>query len=735
MERLEHDLRAGLVELLDGMGGDHPTWAASPAAERVAQPAAAGWLGRRALLAVAAVLVGVLLAASGLLLAGGLRLSRVTPPAPTPVPSAAPVPSVPASAAPSAVALERHPRALVPTDIVSAPSLAGPATVLADREGAVWVFGSGMLRRLDPTPRTWRSWTARDDAAFRVSSMVAVAAGGGIWLGADDQLLWFDGTGFRDVIDGPPGMDTGVGVAEAPDGTLSIVTEGGVFQWDGTSWTAAGPGRESTAAGPIAVDHAGRVWVADYHYPGPVGDGISVYDGTSWRTYTAADAAPLSGSGSPDDPSGTWVGNTPQAIVTAPDRSVWVATEGGLARFDGASWRTFDAAETGFATAPGSLAVAPDGTLWVTGYACEGAAVRVARFDGRAWTVFGPQDGLPAAEPGGCLGASVAATASEVVVVVEGVVYRLAGERWERAWPATTVLGPADPWSFVAVSRQELWATRDGLWHWRDGAWTSWRDDTGLPEVPAGFATLAMGPDGRAWLAGDIGVAVREGDHWTLVDDQPAKTVAPAADGTVWVGGNDPGDVRTLHFDGSAWSSQPAPETPFQGVGSLAIARDGTVWATAKGGWGSDPNGCLARLVGDRWEKIWPFDPGWGCIATVVASPSGDIWVTGEAQPPAITQGWGLNGVAAQFDGRAWTVHDEADGLSGVSARQALAFTPDGIAWVTTWDGIARFDGTRWTMVVDDGRYYGPIAAAPDGSLWVAGRAGLEIVAGTGAAP
>jgi hypothetical protein len=212
-------------------------------------------------------------------------------------------------------------------------------------------------------------------------------------------------------------------------------------------------------------------------------------------------------------------------------------------------------------------------------------------------------------------------------------------------------------------------------------------------------------------------------------------TVAPAADGTVWVGGKDPGDVWTLRFDGSAWSSGRAPETPFLGVGSMAIARDGTVWAAAMGGWGSDPNGCLARLVGGRWEKVWPFDPGWDCRATVVASPSGDIWLTGEAQPPAIGQGWGLKVVAAQFDGRAWTLYDEADGLPPVSGRQALAVGADGTVWVTTWRGIARFDGTRWTMVVEDGRPYGAIAAAPDGSLWVAGPAGIEIVSGVGGQP
>ena len=730
MERLESEVRTGLAKLLDGVGGDHPSWAASPAAERVVRPVATGWRSRRALLLAAAALVGVLLTTSGILFAGGLRLFLTSPLTPSP----APVP------APSFAAIARHPRSLVPTGIVSAPSLdfsgARAATrAVADREGNVWVFASGFLMRLDPDEGTSRAWTASDDAAFRAGSMAAPAAGGGVWLATQDELLWFDGTSFRDAIDGPPGMPTWGGVAEAPDGTLWMVTERGVFYWDGASWAAAGAGRTSTAAGPIAVDRDGRVWVADYHYPGPVGDGVSVYDGARWRTYTAADAAPLSGTGNPDNPATTWVSNTPQAIVAAPDGSVWVATEGGLARFDGATWVAFGRDETGLTT-PDSLAVGPEGTAWATGYACEGSPVRVARFDGRSWTSFGPEEGLPTALPNGCLSASVAATGERVVVVAGGVAYRLAGKRWERVWPEPAAIsGPADPWSFVAVSGDELWATRDGLWHWQAGDWVSGPTDAGLPEVPGGFARLATGPDGRVWLAGDQGIAVREGERWTLVDERPALTVAPAADGTVWVGGRDPGDVWTLRFDGSAWSSGRAPETPFLGVGSMAIARDGTVWAAAMGGWGSDPNGCLARLVGGRWEKVWPFDPGWDCTATVVASPSGDIWVTGEAQPPAIGQGWGLNGVAAQFDGRAWTVYDEADGLPPVSGGQALAVGADGTVWVTTWRGIARFDGRRWTMAVEDGRPYGAIAAAPDGSLWVAGPAGIEIVSGVGGQP
>jgi hypothetical protein len=176
----------------------------------------------------------------------------------------------------------------------------------------------------------------------------------------------------------------------------------------------------------------------------------------------------------------------------------------------------------------------------------------------------------------------------------------------------------------------------------------------------------------------------------------------------------------------------------------MAVDRAGTVWASISETWGRPPAGCVARLVGDRWEVVEPFGPGLECWAEVEVSPDGDVWITGKAQPPKSTWVWSPNStwtwwpdaprVAARFDGRTWTVYDEADGLPSVGGYPAVAFTPDGAAWVATTEGIARFDGTHWTMAVD-GRYYGPIAAAPDGSVWAVGPAGLELVAETGVAP
>lgn len=68
----------------------------------------------------------------------------------------------------------------------------------------------------------------------------------------------------------------------------------------------------------------------------------------------------------------------------------------------------------------------------------------------------------------------------------------------------------------------------------------------------------------------------------------------------------------------------------------------------------------------------------------------------------------------------------------------SLAQTPDGYLWLSTLEGVVRFDGVRFLPVrrPDSGRAssnrMGPLLLRRDGSLWVASEnAGLFRVAGT----
>ncbi|MBN1178919.1 MAG: PKD domain-containing protein [Anaerolineae bacterium] len=79
------------------------------------------------------------------------------------------------------------------------------------------------------------------------------------------------------------------------------------------------------------------------------------------------------------------MGSAVRDVAVAPDGSVWVGTENGVGRFDGATWSNWLAGEW-----VDSVAVGPDGTVW-----CAPPA-GLARYDGTIWTAFTAADGLPA---------------------------------------------------------------------------------------------------------------------------------------------------------------------------------------------------------------------------------------------------------------------------------------------------------------------------------------------------
>lgn len=98
-------------------------------------------------------------------------------------------------------------------------------------------------------------------------------------------------------------------------------------------------------------------------------------------------------------------------------------------------------------------------------------------------------------------------------------------------------------------------------------------------------------------------------------------------------------------------------------------------------------------------------------ITAMTALPSGEIWV-----------GFYLGGVTRLKDGRL-TDYTEADGMPGGMVLR-FAHDADGVLWVSTHNGLGRFDGERWQVVGEDWGY--PFQRADGlfldrrGHLWVA---------------
>jgi ligand-binding sensor domain-containing protein len=61
---------------------------------------------------------------------------------------------------------------------------------------------------------------------------------------------------------------------------------------------------------------------------------------------------------------------------------------------------------------------------------------------------------------------------------------------------------------------------------------------------------------------------------------------------------------------------------------------------------------------------------------------------------------------------------------------------PDGAVWAASLDGLARYDGTRWSAVAGvplHGPYQGrPWSVAADGTVFLAGPSGLARIAEPG---
>jgi ligand-binding sensor domain-containing protein len=616
--------------------------------------------------------------------------------------------------------------ALAPTGIdVLTPDPGAYGRTVVDGTGIIWAReDGGLLVRFDPATGSARTWTVRDDAAFETTD-IAPAGGGGVWLVNGSTLRRFDGDAFRDVIEAPAPV---AAVVEAPDATLWAATPDGlVLHWSGSSWTTLDPGRpvpnSRAVISAIAVDTTGRTWIGWSQDPYPGLGAVSRFDGSGWTTFNGKDAAPLD--------------RAVLAITPLPDGVVWVATYGGLARFDGTTW-TDEAVPS--PAARESVAAGPDGTVWAADGAnslddadSPGTAVTVVRFDGRSWFSYGMGDGLPS---GGVDGraAWIAPTKQGVFVGTGQGIFRLAGDRWERAWPPVSQRKPT---LLLAVSRDELWA-RDGdghargwsrgdsgLLHYRDGSWTSEPIDPGLSTY--GPDVMAYAPDGTLWAAGEAGVAYLRDGRWTVVDTRPsdvaeraygpASAIAFDQRGTVWVAGTETwaggfmsaSRLWTLSFDGTSWSKQTIEGCPLDPRSlSLAIDRTGALWV-------GDVSGGLARFDGRGWETIGEIagSPIGGATVLGIA-PDGAAWMAVSDPVAPADDPRTARVKAARFDGKDWTVVDlptdylGSDSLaSGEIVSEGLVpgdlvLAPDGTLWASTYRGPAHLVGRTWSFPYAD---------------------------------
>jgi hypothetical protein len=157
------------------------------------------------------------------------------------------------------------------------------------------------------------------------------------------------------------------------------------------------------------------------------------------------------------------------------------------------------------------------------------------------------------------------------------------------------------------------------------------------------------------------------------------------------------------------------------GLGQVAVAPDGTVWAYS---WTQD----VVMFDGNRWSE----PDGYNQVDVV--NPR---CVFGEeCLNPITALAFGLGGrlslavgpeTLLQYDGSDWNVLPVSDAETHGDGAYAwatdIAVATDGTLWIASWEELLRYDGTTWErFTAADGLPKGAInsvAAAPNGDVWV----------------
>jgi ligand-binding sensor domain-containing protein/signal transduction histidine kinase len=470
--------------------------------------------------------------------------------------------------------------------------------------------------------------------------------------------------------------------------------------------------------------------------------------------------------------------NTVHAIVQGRDGFLWIATEGGLVRFDGAEFAVFNHANT--LALPSDLVdgLSEDatGALWIS--TSGGLAVmRGGKIEG-----FGPEHGIPDTQ----IWRTWCNTAPDAPPELRGTVWVLTAAGLFRIGPdaeraEAVSLGQNDLTensAMAAGTHGTLWlGTEQGLARSSGGAFqrvgatgevvalavdgngTAWAGlRTGLEAcsalgchnigVPGTLHALATDTSGRMWIGTASGLFVAgagrvraighaPGSVSFLFRDREGMMWAGTARGLMRIAPDGTGSLLPREGDVDLAATEDREGDLWLGTASsgLAVLRDRKFFTlTAQDGLTDEhvlalaqaPNGHVGVGTNGGGLNVWrdgefhPLTTAQGLSSNVVlaiaAAPNGDVWV---GTP---------DGLDLLHQGQLARAFTTADGLADDFIR-SLHIGPHGALWIGTSHGLSRYANgafTAWTTLDGLGSdLIGAMANDRDGNLWIGTLGGL----------
>lgn len=393
-------------------------------------------------------------------------------------------------------------------------------------------------------------------------------------------------------------------------------------------------------------------------------------------------------------------------LLQTSDGVLWIATFGGLLRFDGVSFRLFD-----LDTLPGLpsnrlTSLTSDGAdgMWIATQAGDLVHLR----DHSIVESRPPREGTRAV-------VSLVRDRSQALWVGTdaGPVLRLAGREW------TEVLGKGPTGEYESIGLDSAGDMR--VAHGRElHTFDAHGARVSTAVAPARIAAITAALDGGVWVGLADGLALERGGTIERIEFQPpfrgpVHALLTDPQGGVWLGTDDGPRLALRESASEAWTlAAPLAGVPdhFR-VRSFLRDREGNVWV------GSDIDGLL-RLTSSSFERF-TFERSAGGIA-LAEDRDGNVWVSGalnslgrvsagaDESLPARMQCFEmperpLFGLARDAGGRMWL---------GLADRLVRTDALDGAGAVVRADvSVADFTSDVTS-----------IAPLADGSVWAASRSG-----------
>ncbi len=206
--------------------------------------------------------------------------------------------------------------------------------IAQDPSGNMWFATMGGVSKFDGT--TWTNYTSSTTNLNGNTIRDIIAKGNGdIWVAIDNNF----------------------------------VTGGGIFSFNGTSWTDRTSNITNLYLKAVFTQNGGTTWAGGQF------EGLCERSGTNWTKYTTTEGL---------------VADNVMEICEDLSGNIWVATTGGVSKYNGTTFTNYTAAN-GLITNGSlvlSIACGPDGVIWTGSQKGFSDGGGISRFDGTTWTTY-----------------------------------------------------------------------------------------------------------------------------------------------------------------------------------------------------------------------------------------------------------------------------------------------------------------------------------------------------------